>query len=173
MRLPRALRYAAVIPFAALCLSGPLVTRGNIKPPANMDAMRDAMEFLEQHSKKGSMLVTDDWDLFPVCFYYNTHNVYAVGLDPMFTAVEYPELWERYRIITRGQSPSKLGPEFGEERKRVILADLHNEFRADYVLVAADHAKLYRQLLRASPFAELVYPVGATSQPPVAIFRLL
>ena len=66
------------------------------------------MQYLSGHSPTHSLVFTDDWDLFPICFYYNDHNRYMVGLDPMFTKIPYPELWERYRLITRGQTPGTL-----------------------------------------------------------------
>jgi hypothetical protein len=139
------------------------------------DALVQALQYLRDHSAPGSLVFTDDWDQFPVCFYYNTHNVYAVGMDPAFTAVPYPELWDRYQLITRGRTPRTLAPVFTVLEKKVArLEDIQTHFGADYVLVRDDHPRFYRHMLGATQTFTRIYPPELPREtiPPAAIFRV-
>ena len=168
----RAWPMAAVV--ALLAVAGVVnlrYARVRIAPSYDPGALRGAMEYLERSTPAGSIVFTDDWDIFPYCFYWNHHNHYVVGLDPVFTMGPYPELWERYRLITRGQSPATLA-----SGKRTTVADIGKEFAAEYVLVAADHPALYRQLRGDAAQFQLVYPpagpLNGRKQPAFAVFEV-
>jgi len=152
------------------------LTRASAAPGHNDAALADAMHYLKANSPAGSMVLTDDWDIFPACFYHNTHNHYAVGLDPVFTSARYPEIWERYRIITRGESPAPMRhrPRTGPDR--ATLADIDGQFEAAYVLVARDHAGLYHQLMGDGQKFKLAWPPQGdrgTAQPAYAVFKVM
>jgi len=151
------------------------LTRYHAKAGHDDKALTGAMNYLKANSPEGSLVLTDDWDIFPACFYHNTHNHYAVGLDPVFTSAKYPELWERYRIITRGEAPEKVWVNDREGPRLATLDDIRGEFDADYVLVAQDHGALYHQLLREAAKFERVWPPLQDvngPQPAYAVFRV-
>lgn len=172
-------RLLVIAAFAAAALAAVLnlrVVRDEIHPSHDVVAVQAAMRWLVEHSPPRSLLFTDDWDVFPTCFYFNDHNVYAVGLDPEFTRTKYPALWERYRRITRGEAPAKLPKSLSDgENPAIEYSDIAEEFGAGFVLVDEDHRELYRALDRRSEQFRLVYPEGQTDdkQPPLAIFRVL
>lgn len=151
------------------------VVRQTLQHKLHMPDLVAAMDWLKANSPEKSMVLTDDWDVFPQCFFYNQHNTYAVGLDPVFTNRIYPRLWDRYRIITRGESPSNLKPppkktasgpaDPGDGNLRVTLDDIRTAFKADYVLVEKNHPDLYRQLSRASDKFEYVFPPARDAAP--------
>jgi len=145
------------------------------KPTYDVIALRDAMAYLREHSPPGSLVFTDDWDIFPICFYFNHYNTYAVGLDPEFTRTRYEGLWERYRRITRAQLPAKLSRELQTEGEaaEIRYEDIGTIFEADYVLVAFDHEKLYRALKEKPGQFEQIYPETTDSQPEITIFKFL
>ena len=145
------------------------------RPSHDVVAIREAMEFLRENSPPRSLVFTDDWDIFPICFYFNHHNTYAVGLDPEFTRTRYPALWERYRRITRAELPAKLPKDLRSESEdpAIKYEDIGTIFEANYVLVADDHNKLYRALIDRPDAFELIYPEKTAHQPPIAIFRTL
>lgn len=186
---PRAILLAGAIAAAALNLR---TARNAAIERGDLPALACAMDFLRRASPPGSLVLTDDWDVFPECFFFNHHNHYAVGLDPVFTQVRFPELWERYRIITRGQAPASLPPHPtprpgssaappAAAERRATLDDVAAAFHADYVLVARDHAPLYRQLVADRRRFQPVFPhaesaasssAPTTPQPPYAVFRV-
>lgn len=177
VRHPRLVGVLAVLAAITVSIPGLCMARRHADPPRDYAAARDAARFLASHSPARSLVFTDDWDLFPICFYHNDHNRYAVGLDPMFTIIPYPELWERYRLITRGQTPATLKPAPGNARKeRVTLDDIGNVFGAQYVLVMRDHPRFYRKLREQPDRFSLMYPPGYNAagdvQPVAAVFEV-
>lgn len=156
-----------------------LVTRGHVRPKADWAALGSAMRHLAEASPRRSLVLTDDWDIFPVAFYYDTHNTYAVGLDPVFTQRKYPVLWERYRLITRGETPCFLDDDSlgDDDDRRVTLGDISRRFGAEYVLIEADHPRLYGQLQYHDDQFEMVFPPTESKtsdvQPAFSIFRVL
>jgi len=154
------------------------ITRYSARPGHDDGALAGAMDYLKFNSPAGALVLTDDWDIFPACFYHNTHNRYAVGLDPVFTSAKYPEIWERYRIITRGEAPDKVWTEPRTGPRLATLDDIRTEFGADYVLVARDHGKLYHQLMSDGQKFKRAWPAVTTTspqnerQPAYALFRV-
>ncbi len=149
----------------------------------DLPEIRRAMSFLEEHSQPGDVVFTDDWDIFPVYFYYNSHNNYIVGLDPKFTQHRRPDLWERYVKVSRGQVPADTSyatyDESGKEIRKHIharLKDIRDHFGAAFVITDSDHKKLASKLASAKRLAELIYPSTSYKESrdqPYLIFRIL
>lgn len=149
----------------------------------DLPAIREMMAFLKTHSEPGDVVFTDDWDIFPVFFYYNTHNHYIVGLDPKFTHQRRPDLWERYVKISRGQVPSDTQYEKLDDDGRpykvdihVELTDIRDHFDTAFVITDRDHKALARKLIDDPAFAELIYPAPSYDEAknaPYLIFRIL
>ena len=148
----------------------------------DLPAIQDAMAFLKNRSEPGDVVFTDDWDIFPVYFFHNSHNHYIVGLDPKFTHARRPELWKRYVKVSRGQVPANVYVEAPDEsgalshrQIRVRLEDIRDRFGARYVITDRDHQALAAKLARAEHFAELIYPSSlyeASRTAPYLIFRV-
>jgi len=163
------LRHSLIVIYILAVLSGPIQARMNTRPPFHMASIKPAMDWLIEHTPAKSLVLTDDWDSFPGFFHYNRHNVYAVGMDPMFTARLYPEHWRRYRDITRGRA--ELQPSGSSSAS---MSDIRSLFRANYVLVQKDHAALYKKLLALPQLFTPVYPdtIDGRQQPAIAIFEV-
>jgi hypothetical protein len=172
-------------------------TRSELNVSHDVPAIREAMDFMREYSDPGSLILTDDWDSFPTCFYSNHHNYYAVGLDPEFTRTRYPALWERYRRITRAELPAtvpaallpaadsdspslaKAGAQGGQlatiepcTDRKIRYEDIATCFGAAYVLVAEDHRKLYKALLGEPDEFTPIYPPGTTTDSPQAAITI-
>ncbi|MCH7721071.1 MAG: NPCBM/NEW2 domain-containing protein, partial [Planctomycetes bacterium] len=170
---------------AAVALGAlPLAARQrDVNSKYDRPAVRAAMDYLKTNSQPGDVVFTDDWDIFPVFFYYNSHNYYIVGLDPKFTQEREPELWERYVKVSRGQLPSSVEVTLTDDegkpvrkRIRVELEDIREHFRARFVVTDRDHKSLARKLANADNFAELIYPAApykVCHNDPYLIFRVL
>jgi hypothetical protein len=165
-----------------------------LKPKFDLAEIRAAMDTLVEASEPGSVVFTDDWDIFPVYFYVNDYNHYIVGLDPKFTQHRRPVLWERYKIISRGKTPKsyEVPPEDrsdapgGAAKVRVRLEDIRDHFGAEYVIVDRDHKAFRRKLDAVGTFCERIHPpqkaegeAEATGKdkrrredPPYAVYRV-
>lgn len=155
---------------------GTLTTaRARSTAPSNTEAAVAAATWLSRNSPAGALVLTDDWDVFPACFYANQHNRYAVGLDPVFTQVNFPELWRRYRLITRGRiRETSADVQMAAQSNTVDYADIATHFAARYVLVMKDHPALYRALSRRPQRFRRIYPHLANDRQPAAtLFEVL
>jgi hypothetical protein len=70
----------------------------------------DASEWLIENTTPGERVFNTDWDDFPRLFFYNTHNIYMVGLDPTYMQLYDADLYDEWVAITRGdvEQPSQL-----------------------------------------------------------------
>jgi hypothetical protein len=142
-RVERAVRrLRPVVPLCfALLVGGWLVstvmlarrdTLDNAGVPARLDSYRDAAAWLVENSPPGSLVFNTDWDDFPQLFYYNTHNVYVVGLDVTYMSLYDPELYHLWRSISAG---SVAAPS-------VVMRD---QFGAQYAFSDTRHAAFLSQ----------------------------
>lgn len=186
-RLLKAVRVMAlgvVFLTATACLAGPHLVdvQRTARCGYDLPAIQSAMTFLVEHSDPEDVVFTDDWDIFPVYFYYNTHNHYIVGLDPKFTHARRPDLWERFVKVSRGQVPAEVtlethGSAFPgkKERLHIALEDIRDHFGAKYVITDSDHTALAAKLAEARDFAELIYPASdydKVRNEPYLVFRV-
>jgi len=99
----------------------------------NVEAAREAHDYLKNNSNPGDIVFTDDWDVFPLYFYLNRKDYYIVGLDPEFMNQHSPKLYQEFAGISSGAVSSNLDR---------IKAD----FRAKWVIVASDHPEFLQNL---------------------------
>lgn len=133
----------------------------------DLPALRELMAHLVSVSRPGDVVFTDDWDVFPVYFYHNSHNNYIVGLDPKFTHQRRPDLWERFVAISRGKTPADAEVRMPDgaggrraERIHIELDDIREHFGARFVITDRDHNALATKLYQSPQFAELIFPDG-------------
>ncbi len=93
------------------------------------DTYAAASHWLKDNTPPGSLIFQTDWDDFPRLFFYNTSNVYTVGLDPTYMQLYDAALYDEWVKITQG----KVDRPSGEIRSRFggayVLTDLtHDAF---------------------------------------------
>jgi hypothetical protein len=165
---------------------GPLhvMLQQSVRCKYDLATIKSAMDFLASNSQAESVVFTDDWDIFPVFFYYNHHNHYIVGLDPKFSHESDPVLWERYVRLSRGRFPARTTVETVDASGKpvrqaihVTLDDIVNEFGCRYVITDRQHSRLAVLLERVPERAPRIWPVDETfdwhSPPPYKIFLML
>jgi hypothetical protein len=101
-------------------------TVGNAAANARLDSYREAALWLATNSPPRSLVFNTDWDDFPQLFFWNTHNVYVVGLDPTRMSLFDPELYRLWRGIATGTLTSPSGA-------------LNDRFGAEYVFSDSRH----------------------------------
>lgn len=94
--------------------------------PAEMYAA--AAHWLQDQSPPGSLVFQTDWDDFPRLFFYNTSNIYTIGLDPTYMQIYDDELYKEWVRITRGEV----------ERPGEVM---RTRFGAAYVLSDLQHTR--------------------------------
>lgn len=121
----------------------------------DVDSAREAHQYLINNSNTGDVVFTDDWDVFPLYYFLNRKDYYIVGLDPEFMNQYNSSLYREFAAISSGADPENL------ER-------IKNDFKAKWVIVAADHPE-FRQNLQAQP--TLFKKVFANNQ--YTVFKVL
>ncbi len=105
-----------------------------------------AAEYIQQHSAPGDIVFHAHWDLFPDLFFWNTHNYYIGGMDPIFQYAYSPSLyWKAHHLWTGQYSRFTCPTEFctpaqGEDTYTALTRNFKARF---LVLEPRRHAALY------------------------------
>jgi hypothetical protein len=91
-----------------------------------------AAGWLQRTTPAGSLVFQTDWDDFPRLFFYNSANLYTIGLDPTYMERYDPSLYADWVKITRGEV-------------RQPGAMIHDRFGAAYVLTDLRHGAFLKQ----------------------------
>ena len=107
-------------------------SRASVQRAKPYERYAAAAAWLESNSSAGARVFQTDWDDFPRLFYFNTHNVYTIGLDPTYMQLFDPDLYDLWSDITKGrvETPSKaIQGQFGAQ---YVFTDLkHDNFIQD------------------------------------------
>lgn len=103
-------------------------------PPEHL---REAAEWLRDHSDTGDIVFNTHWDNFSPLFFWNQTNYYIGGMDPIFQYDYSPKLYwkfhhisiDEYGDLTCGETV--CGPSNAEDIYKVLKED----FKARYVFV--------------------------------------
>jgi hypothetical protein len=134
--------------FLVLLLVGTAVftinaTRTAIRRSLPADQYAAAALWLDAYSEPGSTVFQTDWDDFTRLFFYDSDNVYTVGLDPTYMSLYDAALYAEWVQITRGEV---LRPSFA----------INGRFQADYVFSDLEHEAFLAQAA-ADPGLEEIY----------------
>ena len=124
------LRYGAATALAGAVLLAAAFTardvRATLASETRPDQFAGASQWLEAHSAKGSIVFQTDWDDFTRLFFYNSHNVYTVGLDPTYLQRADPALYYLWVDLTKGRGLD-------------LSADIRQHFGAQYAVSDLKH----------------------------------
>lgn len=109
------------------------------------DRYKNAAFWLQENSPKGSLVVTADWDDFPLLFFYNIHNVYLLGLDPNFLYKHDPEKYLYWKEFSKGN------PNAVKDKQKFLTT-----FKSNYIFLDNGHKSLSKALMH-SPHYSRVY----------------
>jgi hypothetical protein len=109
----------------------------------DVETFSGASAWLQTNTPPGSMIFQTDWDDFTRLFYYNTQNIYLVGLDPTYLQLADKHLWDEWVAITQGkiENPSTI---------------IRSTFGAEYIVSDRNHSDFEREA-RKDPNLEQVY----------------
>jgi len=139
-QLPVLMAAALALPLASTVWQA----RQTVASSEPLDRYAAAATWLARHSQPGDMVFQTDWDDFPRLFFYNTTNVYTLGLDPTYLQLTDSALYDDWLAITRGliEAPSALiRSRFGA---RFVFSDLQHEAFLDQALADPGLDEIYR-----------------------------
>ncbi|MBA4318281.1 MAG: hypothetical protein C0412_07760 [Flavobacterium sp.] len=120
--------------------------------------------WIEDESSENERVFLSDWSSFPVAFFYNSKNVYNIGIEPRGALMANPSLyWKWYNMFVYGfycdqqedcffqkklfdEKISQVGDEQKKELKREsskkIIESIKNDFGARYVIAGNNFASI-------------------------------
>lgn len=118
-------------------------TRQNLADSTTYRRYAGASEWLQANTPPGSRIFQTDWDDFSRLYFYNTHNLYTLGLDPTYMQLYDAGLYELWRNVSRGwvEPPAQT---------------IAEAFGATYVLTDLDHVR-FIYVAQNDPHLEEVY----------------
>jgi hypothetical protein len=137
--VPLAMAAALAVPLAVMVPKA----RAAMSTTTPSETYAEASHWLRDHTPPRSMIFQTDWDDFPLLFFYNTADIYTIGLDPTFMEQYDPDLFAEWVKITRGQV----------ERPGAVI---RSRFGAAYVLTDLGH-KAFLQQAASDPRMKEVY----------------
>lgn len=139
-------RYAVGAGLALLLLPAIYTVRTGhaaVAGSAPADRYAAAALWLKAYSPPGSMVFQTDWDDFTRLFFYNSDNVYTVGLDPTYLSLQDMDLYTEWVQITRGEIPQPS-------------TTIHERFNnAAYVFSDLNHEAFLREAAKDPGLQEL------------------
>jgi hypothetical protein len=101
-----------------------------------------ASYWIAQHARPGTLIFQTDWDDFPRLFFYNSANVYTIGLDPTYMELYDASLYEDWVKITQGKVEQPG-------------AQIRSRFGGEYVITDLQHTAFLKQARNDSSLKEV------------------
>lgn len=150
---------AAFMAVPLLLLNSITIATGGFKMHRNVSSravadFRSANEYLVARTPAHSVIFHTEWDIFPLMFYFNTHNRYITAFDPAFLYVWNKEMfWIHYNIAYGGvycnhEPPCRsLQP---DTNAHAIALAIQNVFESESIVVENKPGE-FKKLLDAYP----------------------
>jgi hypothetical protein len=96
-----------------------------------------AGEWLRENTPPESIVFNPHWDDFPELFYWNTHNRYIGGMDPIFQYAYSPTLyWKAHHLANGDSAAFTCGrPVCAGAKQEDTHTVLHRDFQSSYILL--------------------------------------
>lgn len=117
--------------------------RAAVRADLPADYLAGAARWLATHTPQGTRVFQTDWDDFPRLFFYNSRDVYTVGLDPTYLQRADPALYSLWTDLTQGRGLD-------------VSAAIRKHFGADYVVSDLKH-KAFLHRAETDPQFQEVY----------------
>ena len=130
---------AAVVAVALVLMPVTTLRRFAIFLPNAFDPERfhEVSDWLRENSAPGEVVFNADWDRFGQLVFWNPHNYYIHGMDPIFLYAYDPGLYWKSHFLSVDRVTSftcaqvKCSEALGEDTRTVLRRDFH----ASYILV--------------------------------------
>ena len=133
---PQSFYYISAIFLLFMAINSFLVFNQFINNTVTPDKFKEAVTWLEENTKEGDIVFNSYWDNFPSLFFWNSHNYYIAGMDPIFQYSFSEDLyWKAYFIAYTGQPITCGQIKCTEDDIEDIATVLHRDFNAKYIFV--------------------------------------
>lgn len=155
------LLFVILIAYNSIAVSG----KNFISGAKLRSAFKEPSLWLRDNTKEGEIVFHLNWSQFPMLFFWNQHNYYINGMDPIFLYAYDPSLhWKIFYMLNKDMAgltcgAINCGPEQIESVHNVLL----NDFKASYVFVRRRGNPRFREYLEFDKqHFEKVYDEGSS-----------
>jgi hypothetical protein len=121
-------------------------------PPA--DRFRGVSQYLLAN-RPGTAVFNTQWEQYPFLYFWNSQNMYVIGIDPSFMYHQDARRYWLWRHIANDE-PTTCGlPRCGSGESRSILATIVDEFGIRSVVVEHENNPRLERILRAASANEV------------------
>ncbi|MDD4761701.1 MAG: hypothetical protein PHZ25_01610 [Candidatus Pacebacteria bacterium] len=107
-----------------------------IKNSEPADKFKEVSLWLKENTNKGEIVFHSYWDNFPNLFFWNDHNYYISGMDPIFQYSFNESLfWKNYFIAYRGEPFTCGSIRCTKEMVEDVYSVLKNDFHASFFVL--------------------------------------
>ena len=143
--------FIAIIVFGVQTLR---IVSGYLSGLPPQDMFKEPAEWLKENSQKGDIVFNTRWDNFSFMFFWNQHNHFINGMDPIFEYSNNQSLYLQHYFIeidkilmVNGEAYTCGANPCNESSVSTVYDSLKNNFKAKYIFVEpARNPKLYKFL---------------------------
>jgi hypothetical protein len=152
---PRAIATATVLIFGLSIVSWSSMSRSAIalseSPP--YEKFKYPAQWLAQNTSENDIVFHVHWGRFPVLFYWNTHNLYINGMDPIFMYRHSPELyWLNFFIESNQGSAFTCDKMICSSAEAIpTYIALKEHLKVKYVLVQPEVNPAFNEYMAKNP----------------------
>jgi hypothetical protein len=125
-------------------------------------------QYLLAHSRPGEIVFNVRWDDFPMLLFFNDHNYYIGGEDPMFMYLANQNKYWLWRHVFDDKLITCPAPACSGKNSRPLEKMLKDDFHTQYLLLENQSFPRLNANLRKNPrFAKVYF------DPDISLFQLL
>lgn len=115
------------------------------------DSFNEPARWLEENTREGEIVFHLNWSHFPILFFWNQHNYYINGMDPIFLYKYSPDLyWKIFYMFHEDMGGLTCGSATcGPDQIVPVYSVLTNDFHASYVFVRKIGSPRFREYIES------------------------
>jgi hypothetical protein len=125
----------------------------------NVDDFRAAAKWLENNTQKGELIGQAVWSDFGPLLFWNRHNRYFGGMDPIFQYQYSPQKYWQMTLYAPFRKPGFSGnnsPVLNKSEERISVV-FPRELGTKWLVIGADYYEDCQKVLKKDPLAKIRY----------------
>lgn len=128
-------------------------------------AFMEPAQWLEKNTKEGDIVFYLNWSQFPILFFWNQHNYYIDGMDPIFLYAYNQNLyWKIFYMFSKDMGGLTCGsPTCGPNQIEPVYDVLVKDFKVSYLFIRKLNNPRFREYIESDKnHFEKVYDEGSS-----------
>lgn len=162
-KFKRKILMVSIIVLTAMAANTLRFSLGYAKDMPPVDVFKNPALWLKENSQAGDIVFNIHWDNFPFLFFWNQHNYYINGMDPIFEYSFSKSLYLKHYFIdidkilmVQGEAYTCGSNPCNQNAVTTVYSVLKNDFKAKYVFLELPrNPRVYKYLDSDSRYKEV------------------